>query len=151
MVINMKKIISYILLIFWMIVIFLLSHQTSDISGGASGSLIYDTLYFICNIFSINTVNLNEFIEIIHEPVREAMHALEYLILGILTINALYQSEIRKNIIIISIIFCFAYSLIDEIHQIFIDGRTFQLFDLFMDAIGYIIGTYFSKILIFKK
>ena len=147
----MKKIISYVLLIVWMILIFVLSHQSSDISGGASGSLIYDTLLFICDIFNINTANLNEFVEIIHEPVREIMHAIEYLILGILVINALYQSGIRKNIIIVSIVFCFIYSLSDEIHQIFIDGRTFQLFDLFMDAIGYLIGVFFSKIFIFRR
>lgn len=142
----MKKTISYILLIIWMIVIFLLSHQSSEISGSASGSLIYDTLTLICNIFNLNTSNLDGFIEIIHEPIREVMHALEYFILGILAINALYQSGIKKKVVI-SIIFCFIYSLTDEIHQVFVPGRTFQLFDLFMDAIGYILGTFFLAIL----
>lgn len=141
MIVRMKKFISYILLILWMILIFILSHQTSDISGGVSGSLIYDTLFFICDIFNLNVSNLNDIVEIIHSPIRELMHALEYFILGILVVNVLKQNDINKNLLFISILFCFIYSLTDEVHQLFISGRTFQLLDLFMDFIGYTLGS----------
>jgi len=147
----MKKTISYVLLIFWMIVIFMLSHQTSDVSGGASGSIIYDTLSFICSIFDFNIANLTGFIEIIHEPIREVMHALEYLILAILAMNALHQSGVDKNILLYSILFCFIYSIFDEVHQIFIPGRTFQILDLFMDFIGYMLGGFIANIFIKKN
>ena len=63
----------------------------------------------------------------------------------------LYVSKIKSNIILKSIIFCFVYSLSDEIHQIFIDGRTFQFLDLFMDAIGYILGSLIFNKLFIKK
>ena len=150
----MKKIVSYILLIVWMIFIFMLSHQTSEVSGGASGSLLYDTLSFIYGIFGLNTANLYDLIEIIHEPIREIMHALEYFILGILAINALYQSGVNKNIVLYSILFCLIYSISDEVHQLFISGRTFQFLDLFMDFIGYMIGIFITQFIIkitFKK
>ena len=146
----MKKIISWILLIFWMIVIFMLSHQTSEVSGGASGSILYDTVSFIYAIFGLNTANLNNFIEMVHEPIREIMHALEYLILAILAMNALYQSKVSKNMVLYSILFCFIYSITDEVHQIFINGRTFQILDLFMDFIGYMMGIFMANTFIKK-
>lgn len=148
--INMKKIISYILLIVWLVVIFMLSHQTSEVSGGVSGSILYDTLSYIYGIFSLNTANLNDLIEIIHEPIREIMHALEYFILGILFMNVLYQSGMKTKLVMISILFCLIYSITDEIHQLFINGRTFQFFDLFMDFIGYMSGIFISNCFIKK-
>lgn len=146
----MKKVISYILLILWISIIFILSHQPSGVSGDISGSLIYDVFNFIYDIFNLNTSNLNNFIEMIHEPIREVMHALEYLILAILTMNALYQSKIKKYMVS-TILFCFIYSISDEVHQLFIDGRTFQILDLFMDFIGYMLGSLISYKLIFKN
>jgi len=32
------------------------------------------------------------------------------------------------------------YALFDEIHQMFVPGRAFQLFDLSLDAVGIILG-----------
>ncbi len=147
----MKKIISYVLLILWLLVIFNLSSQPGTLSGGESSHLIYNTLEFIYSIFHLDSSNLSEVVSVIHNPLRECMHSLEYFILAILTVNLLKQHYIKENIFVISILFCFVYAATDEIHQLFVPGRSFEYFDIFMDMLGSIIGTWMMKIFSIKK
>lgn len=135
-----KKVISWILLIIWLFIIFYLSNQTGSISGGNSSHIIYNILSF----FKIS--NIDNIIEIIHNPLRECMHAFEYFVLGILVINLLKQYGVKKNIVLISILLCFIYSVTDEIHQLFVPNRTFEYLDIFLDLIGSLLGSYIFKI-----
>ena len=148
---NLKKIFSLVLVVIWMLLIYYFSDQPGSLSGTISNSIIYDFFDYIFELFKINKDNLEKFVLIIHEPIREIMHLLEYLILGILIINFLNLIEIKENIFIISILICFIYSVTDEIHQLFIIGRTFQYFDILMDNIGSIIGSYLYKKFILDK
>jgi acetobutylicum phosphotransbutyrylase len=143
----MKKYIAYVLWLFWIFIIFYLSNQPGNISGGESSHLIYNTLHFIYTCLNLDTSHLNEIILIIHNPLRECMHSLEYLILGVLTINLLIQTQVKENKMIITILFCFIYAATDEIHQLFISGRTFEYFDIFMDMVGTLIGTLITKLI----
>ena len=124
-----------------MIIIFLLSNQKGSISGANSGKMIYNTLKFIYDVFSINTENLSHIVEIIHNPLREMMHLLEYLILGILIYNVLTNYKLN-NRFIISLMLAFIYATSDEVHQIFVPNRAFEYFDILMDFIGSIIGIF---------
>lgn len=135
----MKKVVSYILLIFWLFIIYYFSNQPGDLSGDISSGIIYKTIEFIYNLFSIDTSNLKEFVLVIHNPLRELMHLLEYLILSLLIVNLLKQYKAKK-IIIIPVMLCFIYATTDEIHQLFVPGRTFQYLDIFMDMMGAVIG-----------
>lgn len=132
----MKKIVSYLFLIFWLFIIFYLSNQPGSISGEISGSIIFQILFKICKILKISTTNLTSFVSVIHEPVREIMHSLEFLILTLLFLNVLKQNNIKENIIMITLVFCFVCASFDEIHQLFVPNRTFQYFDILMDMIG---------------
>ena len=143
----MKKSIVYVLWLFWLFIIFYLSNQPGNISGGESSHLIYNTLHFIYTCLNLDTSHLNEIILIIHNPLRECMHSLEYLILGVLTINLLIQTQVKENKMIITILFCFIYAATDEIHQLFILGRTFEYFDILMDMVGTLIGTLITKLI----
>ncbi len=62
-------------------------------------------------------------------------HVIEYFILGILLIRASKKSEF-KNYFLISIIIIGLYGLSDEVHQLFVPGREFDLVDWFSDIIG---------------
>lgn len=141
----MKKIISYILLIFWLCLIFYLSNQTGSVSGMASNKIIYDALDFIYNIFSFDKSNLINVVNIIEIPLRECMHAFEYLILALLFINLFRLYNIKRNSLVF--ILCLVYAITDEIHQLFVPGRAFQYFDIFMDSIGSIIGIFIYNII----
>jgi VanZ family protein len=81
------------------------------------------------------------------ELIGQTMHFIEYAILAFLLSRALFhhQTTTRKNLLII-ILLTMLYALSDEIHQLFVPSRTFQLFDLFIDLLGAITGS-----LIYKK
>ena len=52
------------------------------------------------------------------------------MILGILVTITLKEYNINKNIILISILICMLYAISDEIHQIFISGRSGEIKEL---------------------
>ena len=125
----MKKVLSIILVILWMIVIFLFSNQNS-IDSTESTNLIY-------RLFGINTDSIFIFVLI-----RKCVHLIEYLILGLLVYNMFKNFNI-KRIYICTILFCVIYSCTDEIHQLFIPGREGKLIDCFIDTLGSSIGLIF--------
>ena len=140
----MKKIVYLLLLILWIIIIYMLSNQTGDISGGSSEGIIKNTLEIIYSIFNISKENINEVVHILHNPIRECAHAFEYFVLGLLTFKNLENFNI-KNKYVITLLLCFTFALFDEVHQLFINGRTFQIIDITIDTLG------FSLVLILLK
>ncbi len=124
---KIYKIISIVLLVAVMVTIFLLSHQNGEESSQTSG--------FVTKL--LNTIfrgNAPEFI------VRTFGHFSEFAALGFLLNNCLYAfTEKRKPLICITL--SWAYAWTDEIHQIFIPGRAFQISDLLVDLAGIIVGT----------
>lgn len=128
----MKKYVSIILVIIWMAVIFILSSFDATTSSNQSGFIVN----IISNIFNISNV------EMLTVIIRKAAHFMEYLILGIL----IYNMHIHLNKSAFWGVFvCFLYAFSDEIHQVFVDGRSFQTMDILIDTIGSIIGIYFTK------
>lgn len=144
-----KKNLIFILLIICAVAIFFLSNQNAKISSSESSSMISGTVVFACKMLNMNIGSINCFVNAVHEPLREFMHSFEYLLLGFLVVTLLDKKEFKKYIII-SIMFCFAFSAFDEIHQLFVAGRNFEYFDLFMDSIGYISGILMYKY-VFRK
>ncbi len=123
-----KKLIKWLFLIIWMIIIFLFSHQAH--SGNLTHNVIQDILPFPEN--TINTINF---------LIRKLAHLSEYFILAILIISLLKEyKHPPKNIIIISIIFCFIYAASDEFHQSFIAGRTSTFKDVIIDTTGSLVA-----------
>lgn len=147
----MKKIIYSILLILWLIVIFNFSNQNGIISGGNSSGIIYSTLDIIYNIFNISKDNIYEVLSIIHNPIRECAHVFEYFVLAFLTYKTLESFNIKENKYIITILFCFLSASLDEIHQLFIVGRSFEYYDILMDTLGSILMLLNINILSNKK
>jgi VanZ family protein len=61
---------------------------------------------------------------------------------------------IRSKFVVYSIIFTFLYGVSDEIHQYFVPGRVFSIFDILANGLGAIAGTlvfYYRKRLISKS
>ena len=89
-----------------------------------------------------NKIN-KEIINKLVYPVRKSAHIIIYLILGLLFISLLYEFNITTKIMIISsILFCFIYACSDEIHQLFIVGRSGEVKDIILDTIGSTIGIF---------
>ena len=73
-------------------------------------------------------------------------HIFEYTILALLLNRALKNSGSsallrRPRRIFLVILSCFIYALSDELHQIFVPGRTNSMLDLFFDGFGILIGS----------
>lgn len=116
------KIISWILVIVCMAVIFILSAQTGDESQALSDRFI---IFFGLKL-SVDFV-------------RSCAHCLEYAGLALLVFNAFYCSYGRFRPYI-SFLTAALYAVSDEVHQLFVEGRAFQLSDIFIDSIGAAIG-----------
>ena len=127
----MKKIISIILVIIWMVIIFLLSNQSGNDSTSTTG-LLY-------KLFGIT--NDSEFLFIL---IRKIAHFTEYLILGILVYN-MFKSFNVNNILLCTILLCITYSCIDEIHQLFVQGRDCKITDCLIDVLGSLFGLFLIK------
>lgn len=147
----MKKTISIVLLILWMIIIFSFSSADANKSTGTSDKVI-TTMIEIKDKITDQETPINEKEKIIKDSsfyVRKLAHITEYLILGFLMFNVLKQYNITN--IYYAIILCILYSCTDEFHQLFINGRSGSFRDVLIDTIGILLGTYLYKILVIKK
>ena len=130
---NKKKVLSWVLLISWLLIIFLFSNQTGSESASVSNGVL--------------TSDLASFV------IRKLAHFTEYAILGILCANLLknYQKLTIKNLIWIFLC-CALYAASDEFHQMFVGGRAPRLLDVVIDSCGSAVGilSYF-QIFFFQK
>lgn len=138
----MKKTISIILVIIWMLIIFIMSSFNSSDSSNQSNYIVN----IISEIFNINNLNILNLI------IRKTAHFTEYLILGILIYNC--TLNYNQNTIT-AVLICILYAFSDEIHQIFAPGRTFKFLDILIDSTGSILGiliyNYILKKINYKK
>ena len=126
---------SWIAVAVCMGVIFYLSAQDGVQSQSVSGKVV--TLFN----FAISD-----------DTIRTCAHCLEFAGLAVLVFNALYQSfgYIRP---FIAFAITAAYAVSDETHQLFVEGRAFQISDLFIDCFGAAldISALWAAIIIFSK
>ena len=128
-----------ILAIIWMGVIFMFSAQVSDESKSSSNKV---TSAVVNTVISIKKENISEekrqkIIEDKTFIVRKSAHFTEYFILGLILILYLQTKEkLATKYIILAIIFCVLYAISDEIHQLFVDGRSCKIMDILIDTCG---------------
>ena len=126
----MRKIhIKWLFVIAWMVMIFMFSNQPAVISDGSSQSII--------KIFKALGLNLDSvFGDLADFAVRKSAHFLEYLIFSVLIYNACRETFSISRSIFMSVGLVFCYACTDEIHQLFIPGRTGRFRDVIIDTSG---------------
>jgi len=138
-----KLIFMWLAVLFCMLIIFLLSDQPAATSNKASKDIVKVWVDISIRVAKaeINEPEKWKIINNINSIAREYMHAVVYLILGLLVYGAVIQSSAKGiRTVGISLAICIAYSITDEIHQLFVPGRAFQLSDLGMDTLGSMVG-----------
>ncbi len=141
MSIKLKKIISWIILIGWMIFIFYMSNQPADISNGQSD--------FVLELIESLGINISGiYIDIAITIIRKGAHFTEYLILNLLYFNMLRFYISNKKALIYSIILSFLYASTDEFHQTFVEGRAGKFTDVLIDTSGASTGSILAFIVI---
>lgn len=146
-----KIIISWLLVFFWMGAIFWLSGMDAKESNGKSKGTINKVIEE-----SINASNklgltdrhpseekIEEVTKNLNPPLRKCMHASVYLVLAILVANALIVGKTKiKYTLILSLLISFLYACSDEIHQLFVPGRSGEFRDVLIDTGGALIGIF---------
>lgn len=138
----MRKVICWILAVCWMVVIFSFSARTAELSTQDSTTVgMWLGKVFVPGFSEWDEQKQTEFADKIDHPVRKAAHASEYAVLGFLLAGGISDSS-KKRLYCIGVPWAFgvAYAVSDELHQIFVPGRSGQATDVMIDSLGVLTG-----------
>lgn len=133
-----RIIFSWVAVLLWMFLIFTLSAQP----GKQSDTLSKNVTKVVIETKSQETSAPAKEIKIsaaLDHIVRKSAHFSLYMILGILMVNAVFQT-FKEKVYIIATMLCILYAASDEFHQIFVPGRTALVTDVMIDTAGAIVG-----------
>lgn len=133
-----RRIIYTSLTVLWMIVIFTMSSQTAEISGGQSSIIAK----IITEIFINNPST--DLVEIFETIIRKLCHFFEYAFLFVLIYNTIKSYGVKDKHKLYSFLIVIMYAISDEIHQYFVPGRACRIIDVIID----ISGAFFSYAII---
>lgn len=137
------RIILFVLISALMTVIFIFSHQPAEVSSQVSGGLIYRVLNFIMSGFdSLTDEQRAQTVESLQFVVRKCAHAFSYATMGGMLMGLMLTYDFKKAMSGKLIAFGVAvlYAITDEVHQLFVAGRSGQVSDVFLDSAGAICG-----------
>lgn len=146
---NFKIVVKYIFIIAWMLLIFWFSNQGGNASTKMSDGFLSQVVSVIEKIGNVSLEN-HEIVAKFVLLVRKLAHFSVYFVLGILWMSLLkeYRISLAKQFIY-STLFCLIYACSDEIHQLFVPGRSGNVFDVLIDMIGSIFSI--LPIYLFRK
>ena len=130
-----KRIFLFVTLI-WMIFIFYLSHQPATISASQSGGFMdmLTKLPIIGGLLDeLMKLSFAEFL------IRKSAHMFLYFVLAILIYMSISKGCSYKYYIL-AFVLSAMYACSDEIHQLFIVGRSGEIRDVLVDSTGALIG-----------
>ncbi len=148
----MKKYLKYIPCVTTlaiMYIIFSFSAQDATTSSQSSSSLIA----FFISLLPDGFFNSDKevLIQNASHLVRKMAHFTIYTALGI-SVFSMFKLLIEKikpiHTIIISTLFCLMYAISDEIHQMFVPGRSCQISDIILDTSGALTGVIVTFLII---
>ena len=143
---TVLRIISIIFVLAWMVVVFLLSHEAANESSETSSGFITA----IIKLFNrnIEQQELDKIVLVVQPIVRKLAHFTLYTIGGML-INIMFINfkEYITKIKLTSFLLGATYAITDEIHQLFIPGRSGEIRDVLIDSSGVILGVFIVYLL----
>ena len=137
------RIASATLLLLLMLSIFILSDQDAVESANTSSGIIKKILsVFVLDFENLPLSEQNEMILSFSFAARKTAHFLIYTLLGIFSFLTFvtYKNLHLSFRMSISAIVCILYAVSDEIHQLFVVGRSGEVRDVLIDSIGSFVG-----------
>ncbi|RKL68203.1 VanZ family protein [Salipaludibacillus neizhouensis] len=130
---TLNKTFSWTAAVSWMALIFYLSHQPATESSELSTGI---TEVILSTVESI-APNLDVDMSYFNHIVRKNAHFFAYLTLGLLVLHAMRRSGVRgyqgaASALVIGVL----YAISDEVHQLFIPGRSGEVRDVLIDSGG---------------
>jgi VanZ family protein len=140
--IRYKKLFFWLPVFIWTGSLFFFSSQTADESTRLSGEMIRTLLVFIRPEFlQMTAAQQAQWVASLQHLVRNAAHFGSYFVLAMLCMNALRQYPWRlARQAALTLLLCMGYALTDELHQLFVAGRAFEMVDLGLDLGGTLLG-----------
>ena len=125
--------------------IFMNSEETADESSESSRGVTRFILSIVIPEFrSMSEWEQYRTIVKCQRLIRKLAHVSEYAGLAFLTTLLVLQfSEMEKALLraaLLALAFCVVYAATDEVHQLFIDGRSASIVDILIDSGGAVIG-----------
>ena len=141
---SWPKLVLWTSVLLWMALIFTLSSQTAKDSSELSGYMIRKVAEFLRPDFpSLVPAKQAQFIAGLQHIARKTAHALLYMILGALCMKAfLFWHKKRYAAVLSAALVCIAYAATDEVHQLFVHGRSGELGDVVIDFGGSLVGIF---------
>lgn len=128
------KLIRYVPSVVWMGTIFYLSHQPASKSSETSLGVVD----FALNIIPVPETYEKEF----HVFVRKSAHFFAYALLAML----IYYAYRGNHRIFFTLMISLLYAISDELHQLFIPGRSAEVRDVLIDICGAAFGLLIIKL-----
>lgn len=135
-----------------MIYIFIMSCQSATVSTQSSGRVIrIIAKIFIADFESAPIEYQMNFINSLQFLVRKAAHFILYFSLGFSVCGCVLTFENTTKLYnsLVALAVSVLYAVSDEIHQIFVVGRSGQISDVFLDTCGIIFGILFMNLAFF--
>lgn len=138
---NIIRLILIVLILTNCIIIFRFSSEKSEQSDVSSGRVIETIVNLNPKTKNLSEVEKEQIKEKIVVPVRKTAHFTIYTSLGILSFGLLATFKIKDyQKIFGSLLFAFLYACTDEIHQLFVAGRSGEFRDVCIDTCGALFG-----------
>lgn len=137
-----KKIIKILLVLIIMFTIFKFSSERDTVSTKRSDGIIIRTCEFVLGR-QLSDKEKEIYLEKYVVYVRKTAHFTLYFLLGLFFISLLEEFNLNdKKLLIYTIIFVFIYACSDEIHQLFVPGRSGEITDVLIDTTGGILASF---------
>lgn len=143
------RIASCVLLIAWMVLIFCMSSQNAAESSTTSGSVIESVLsIFYPGFDGLSQDARTELIASFQFIARKTAHFSIYAILGLLSfLTVISYRNLKFGLrTALSAAICLLYAVSDEIHQLFVPGRSGEIRDVCIDFCGSLLMITFSAL-----
>lgn len=140
----LKKTVLWILVISCMTLIFAFSSQEAEQSGKTSSSFIKNIVRLIDFKGALSEEKIDKISEDMTFIVRKCAHFSIYALLGALLAMLVFQYGLfGKKQLFASTGISFLYACSDELHQLFVRGRSCQATDVLLDTFGALCGALF--------
>lgn len=134
---RIAVILSWAAVILWMLFIFYLSSQVAEQSNQLSTGITQAIMKLLGKLAPGIEPDLNSF----NYFVRKNAHFMAYLLLGLLSYNAMGKSRLHSlRSALFALLICVLYAISDEVHQLFVPGRGGQVTDVLIDSAGAMVG-----------
>lgn len=136
-----------------MAAIYSFSAQPASVSGKTSKSVTEKIINILPSTKKLPDAKKQEKIKSMDHLVRKYAHFTMFSILGVVLILTLLVSFSFKSLLHLwatTLVVCLLYAISDEVHQLFVDGRSCELKDVAIDFLGSFSGSGLIMIILTK-